>query len=199
MHDGETLRPVSRAVVRACSTKSGSRSLQARQSGEKKPGMVSPMLSRVTGSPAVVTTEKGGAGEPAGMIRPSATESAFRSAWARSLRMTPKVSSGFSRQSTAMRSSGPCSPRSTSSTGFAGSRISALPGDPVPPEVRAAVEAPDGSLVPSGALVVRGDAARTQDSRHFGYAPRSALLGVVVTRPAARERRPLRPHLDPAH
>ncbi|MGW1867179.1 S26 family signal peptidase [Streptomyces mauvecolor] len=77
-------------------------------------------------------------------------------------------------------------------------RVSALPGDPVPPEVRAVVGAPDGSLVPSGSLVVRGDAARTQDSRHFGYVPRSALLGVVVTRPAGRERRPVRPHLDPA-
>ncbi|MFD9821451.1 hypothetical protein, partial [Streptomyces violascens] len=37
-----------------------------------------------------------------------------------------------------------------------------------------------------------------QDSRHFGYAPRSALLGVVATRPATRERRAVRPHLDPA-
>ncbi|WP_438295680.1 hypothetical protein [Streptomyces sp. HUAS TT7] len=77
-------------------------------------------------------------------------------------------------------------------------RVSAVPGDPVPPEVRAVVGAPDGSLVPPGSLVVRGDAARTQDSRHFGYVPRSALLGVVVTRPAARKRGPVRPHLDPA-
>ncbi|MFI6472826.1 S26 family signal peptidase [Streptomyces sp. NPDC050516] len=77
-------------------------------------------------------------------------------------------------------------------------RVSAMPGDPVPPEVRAVVGAADGSLVPPGSLVVRGDAARTQDSRHFGYVPQSALLGVVVTRPALRERGPVRPHLDPA-
>ncbi|MFF7602424.1 S24/S26 family peptidase [Streptomyces mirabilis] len=27
------------------------------------------------------------------------------------------------------------------------------------------------------------DAARTQDSRHFGYVPQASLLGVVLTRP----------------
>lgn len=41
-------------------------------------------------------------------------------------------------------------------------RVSAMPGDPVPPEVRAVVGASDGSLVPPGSLVVRSDAARTQ-------------------------------------
>ncbi|MFJ3229739.1 S26 family signal peptidase [Streptomyces sp. NPDC086787] len=62
-------------------------------------------------------------------------------------------------------------------------RVSALPGDPVPPEVREVVDAPEGGLVPAGSLVVRGDAARTQDSRHFGYVPEASLLGVVLTRP----------------
>jgi len=65
-------------------------------------------------------------------------------------------------------------------------RVSALPGDPVPSEVRESVGAPEGGQVPSGSLVVRGDAARSQDSRHFGYVPESALLGVVITRPTAR-------------
>lgn len=64
-------------------------------------------------------------------------------------------------------------------------RVSALPGDPVPPDVRDVVGAPEGAVVPPGSLVVRGDAARTQDSRHFGYVPESSLLGVVLTRPTA--------------
>ncbi|MEU6477107.1 S26 family signal peptidase [Streptomyces sp. NPDC047017] len=63
-------------------------------------------------------------------------------------------------------------------------RVGALPGDPVPADVRAAVGAEAGGRVPAGSLVVRGDAARTQDSRHFGYVPEAALLGVVLTRPA---------------
>ena len=82
-------------MVRACSTKSGSRSLQPRQSGEKKPSMVSPRLSRVIRSPAVVTAENPGTAEPARVTRPSTTLSDFSSAWARSLRMTPKVSSSI--------------------------------------------------------------------------------------------------------
>jgi signal peptidase I len=69
-------------------------------------------------------------------------------------------------------------------------RVSALPGDPVPPDVRDIVGAPDGGLVPSGSLIVRGDAARTQDSRHFGYVPESSLLGVVLTRTPAPESSP---------
>ncbi|MEV0977432.1 S26 family signal peptidase [Streptomyces sp. NPDC049915] len=60
-------------------------------------------------------------------------------------------------------------------------RVAAVPGDPVPEEVRAAVGAPPGGRVPPGSLVVRGDAPRTQDSRHFGYVPASTLLGVVLT------------------
>lgn len=68
-------------------------------------------------------------------------------------------------------------------------RVSALPGDAVPPDVREIVGAPDGGRVPPGSLIVRGDAARTQDSRHFGYVPQSSLLGVVLTRPTPLGRR----------
>ncbi|MDF3299488.1 S26 family signal peptidase [Streptomyces tropicalis] len=71
-------------------------------------------------------------------------------------------------------------------------RVSALPGDPVPPEVRGVVGAPVGGRVPPGSLVVRGDAVRTQDSRHFGHVAESALLGVVLTRPARAARRRVR-------
>ncbi|WP_020551028.1 S26 family signal peptidase [Embleya scabrispora] len=59
-------------------------------------------------------------------------------------------------------------------------RVAAMPGDPVPREVRPAVHAVRGTAVPAGSLVVRGDAARTQDSRHFGYVPTSTVLGVVI-------------------
>ncbi|MFJ8739338.1 S26 family signal peptidase [Embleya sp. NPDC127516] len=59
-------------------------------------------------------------------------------------------------------------------------RVAAVPGDPVPREVRQAVHAVRGTRVPQSSLVVRGDAARTQDSRHFGYVPTSTVLGVVV-------------------
>ncbi|MEW1611465.1 MULTISPECIES: S26 family signal peptidase [unclassified Streptomyces] len=59
-------------------------------------------------------------------------------------------------------------------------RVAALPGDPVPPEVRERVGARPGDPVPAGRLVVRGDAERTQDSRHFGYVPAASVLGTVV-------------------
>jgi signal peptidase I len=32
---------------------------------------------------------------------------------------------------------------------------------------------------PDGAVTVRGDNARSQDSRHFGAVPREAILGVA--------------------
>ncbi len=59
-------------------------------------------------------------------------------------------------------------------------RVAAVAGDVVPEDVRAAVN--DESVVPAGALVVRGDADRTQDSRHFGYVPTDSVLGTVVRR-----------------
>ncbi|WP_439679531.1 S26 family signal peptidase [Embleya sp. MST-111070] len=62
-------------------------------------------------------------------------------------------------------------------------RVIAVPGDPVPHEVRAAVRAATGAMVPPGSLVVRGDAPRSQDSRHFGYVPTTSVLGVVRDAP----------------
>ncbi|MYV99293.1 hypothetical protein GT354_13560 [Streptomyces sp. SID3343] len=59
-------------------------------------------------------------------------------------------------------------------------RVTATPGDPVPADVRERV--PAGPVVPPGALVVRGDGVRSQDSRHFGYVPVSTVLGVVLGR-----------------
>ncbi|MEV5988882.1 S26 family signal peptidase [Streptomyces sp. NPDC052051] len=58
-------------------------------------------------------------------------------------------------------------------------RVSAVAGDAVPPEVCDTVE---DAVVPPGALVVRGDAPRSQDSRHFGYVAEGDLLGVVLNR-----------------
>ncbi|QYC44224.1 signal peptidase I [Nonomuraea coxensis DSM 45129] len=61
-------------------------------------------------------------------------------------------------------------------------RVAALPGDPVPPEVARAVDAPEGALVPGGRLVVIGDGSLSADSRHWGYLPADRVLGVVVRR-----------------
>ncbi|WP_282692495.1 S26 family signal peptidase [Streptomyces sp. CC208A] len=63
-------------------------------------------------------------------------------------------------------------------------RVTAMPGAPVPDDVRPAV---DTTHVPRDCLVVRGDGARTQDSRHFGYVPVASVLGVVVARGRPRE------------
>ncbi|RFU43514.1 hypothetical protein DZF91_00790 [Actinomadura logoneensis] len=59
-------------------------------------------------------------------------------------------------------------------------RVTALPGDPVPADVRPAVSADTNTRVPPGHLVVRGDADRSQDSRHFGYVPAASIIGVVL-------------------
>jgi signal peptidase I len=62
-------------------------------------------------------------------------------------------------------------------------RVAAVPGDARPQEIAAG---PGGSLVPPGVLVVLGDnAARSLDSRQFGYIPAERLLGVML-RPLAR-------------
>jgi signal peptidase I len=58
-------------------------------------------------------------------------------------------------------------------------RVTAVAGDAVPEEVRPSVGGAD-SLVPVGALVVRGDAERSQDSRHFGFVLADSVLGTVV-------------------
>ncbi|MFI6710684.1 S26 family signal peptidase [Nonomuraea sp. NPDC050478] len=61
-------------------------------------------------------------------------------------------------------------------------RVAALPGDPVPPKVTHAVNAPEGALVPEGRLVVIGDGLASADSRNWGYLPADRVLGVVVRR-----------------
>ncbi|WP_326690771.1 MULTISPECIES: S26 family signal peptidase [unclassified Streptomyces] len=66
-------------------------------------------------------------------------------------------------------------------------RVTALPGDPVPAEVRDRVAARPGDRVPAGSVVVRGDAERTVDSRHFGYVPAAGVLGVVLSPRATRQ------------
>lgn len=58
-------------------------------------------------------------------------------------------------------------------------RVAALPGEPVPRDFAATVHEP---VCPPGTLLVRGDAARTQDSRHFGGVVASSVLGPVVCR-----------------
>lgn len=59
-------------------------------------------------------------------------------------------------------------------------RVTAVEGDAVPEDVLAAVGAVGPSKVPAGGIVVRGDAERSQDSRHFGYVATQAVLGVVL-------------------
>ncbi|WP_200926664.1 S26 family signal peptidase [Sphaerimonospora mesophila] len=62
-------------------------------------------------------------------------------------------------------------------------RAAALPGDPVPAPVAAAVSAAPGSPVPAGRLVALGDnAALSFDSRTHGYYSGDRVLGVVLRR-----------------
>ncbi|HEY0641048.1 MAG TPA: S26 family signal peptidase [Pseudonocardiaceae bacterium] len=58
-------------------------------------------------------------------------------------------------------------------------RLAALPGDPTPAWVHGR---PDGAPVPDGAVVVRGDHHRSEDSRTYGYIRRSDVFAVVVCR-----------------
>lgn len=58
-------------------------------------------------------------------------------------------------------------------------RVAAVGGDPAPdwlPGHRA------GEHVPPDRLVVRGDAERSEDSRHYGYVDRRDVLAVVLGR-----------------
>lgn len=65
-------------------------------------------------------------------------------------------------------------------------RAAALPGDPVPAPVAAAVSAAPGSPVPAGRLVALGDnAALSFDSRTHGYYSGDRVLGVVLRRISA--------------
>lgn len=59
-------------------------------------------------------------------------------------------------------------------------RVVAVPGDRIPDEVRSAVRVAGEAVVPPGRFVVRGDAERSQDSRHFGYVHSGAVLGIVL-------------------
>lgn len=61
-------------------------------------------------------------------------------------------------------------------------RVVAVAGQPVPADCRAAVP---NAVVPPGQLLVRGDAAHSQDSRHFGPVPLAEVLGVAL-RPDSR-------------
>ena len=66
-------------------------------------------------------------------------------------------------------------------------RVAAVPGDPVPAELAAAVPIPGRpalagqAQVPAGKFVVLGDNPEmSMDSRYLGYVPGDRLLGVVV-------------------
>lgn len=62
-------------------------------------------------------------------------------------------------------------------------RVHALPGDPVPGGLAAALDAGPGERVPPSRFVVLGDnAGNSQDSRHFGYLPAWRVLGVGIRR-----------------
>lgn len=63
-------------------------------------------------------------------------------------------------------------------------RAVAVPGDPVPDAVLAAVGSA-GATVPPGKLVVLGDNPRSDDSKRWGYVPADRLLGVVMRRMAS--------------
>jgi signal peptidase I len=65
-------------------------------------------------------------------------------------------------------------------------RAAAVPGDPLPAVVRGAVGTAEAT-VPTGKLVVLGDASRSDDSRRWGYVPADRVLGVVA-RPLTRGR-----------
>lgn len=56
-------------------------------------------------------------------------------------------------------------------------RVAALPGDPVPPNVRAVVHV---DVVPPGQCVVLGDNADSVDSRVWGFVPQADVVGRVV-------------------
>jgi signal peptidase I len=62
-------------------------------------------------------------------------------------------------------------------------RVAALAGDPVPESVLPAVGGQPGDLVPSGRLVVLGDApAVSADSRNRGFAAAADVVGVMAGR-----------------
>jgi signal peptidase I len=58
-------------------------------------------------------------------------------------------------------------------------RVVATAGDAVPVDLRPRVLDP---MVPAGLLLVRGENANSQDSRHLGYIASAAALGIVRRR-----------------
>ncbi|MGI5237915.1 S26 family signal peptidase [Dactylosporangium sp. CA-139066] len=62
-------------------------------------------------------------------------------------------------------------------------RVAALPGDPVPASVLAAVGGRPGDRVPERRVVVLGDApAASADSRNWGFAAVTDIVGVMAGR-----------------
>jgi hypothetical protein len=66
--------------------------------------------------------------------------------------------------------------------GWVINRVTAVPGEPVPPVVRDAPGVGGRTAVPVSALVVLGDNPASVDSKQHGFCPARALLGVVVRR-----------------
>jgi signal peptidase I len=66
-------------------------------------------------------------------------------------------------------------------------RAVALPGDPVPADVRPVVR---GEVVPPGALVVRGDHPLSLDSRQVGFYSLDEVMGIVTYQMSTGRRRP---------
>jgi len=65
-------------------------------------------------------------------------------------------------------------------------RIAALPGDPVPADMRAA--AGETNMVPPGMFMISADNSSGVDSRNLGFLPISDILGAVVSSPGMRYR-----------
>jgi len=72
-------------------------------------------------------------------------------------------------------------------------RVAATAGEPVPPVIRRGWAEHDidvaDTVVPAGNLLLLGDnPARSGDSRHWGFTPGDAVLGVVTRSMRARSR-----------
>jgi signal peptidase I len=60
-------------------------------------------------------------------------------------------------------------------------RVAAVAGDPVPDWLRDALGPAAGERVPPGHVVVAGDNARSQDSRHLGFIDAGAIFAIVTS------------------
>lgn len=65
-------------------------------------------------------------------------------------------------------------------------RVAAVPGDAIPACVLAAVRGLPGEHVPTGKLVVLGDARESTDSRAWGYLHRADVNGTVIRKIPSR-------------